>query len=375
MAGKKKVYYLGFYNDSAATKQDRVMWLSAVSKMNYIIDVAVRLGYDVEILSLSPSSTIKGYDAGYFNLAPGVGLRLFKTLSRRTKLTRAYNIFCIQRSVYNYLRQLTSSDVVLCYHNMQMCNLLRRAKQNAGFKLILEVEELYSDVSGDANQRKQELDTFRYADAFVFPTELLNHSVNPDGKPFALCSGVYRANERIAKQRDDGKIHLVYAGTLEPRKGAAAAIAAAALLDDHYVLHVLGGGRSEWVDDIRDAIIDASEMSAGCKIIYEGIKSGKEFDAFIQSCHIGLSPQNVDAEFNATSFPSKVFMYLSNGLSVVSVDLPVFTAEMRSALTLCADNSPKSLSEAVEKTANCKKSNFLNDFDERFGASLQALIN
>jgi len=53
-----------------------------------------------------------------------------------------------------------------------------------------------------------------------------------------------------------------------------------------------------------------------------GFKSGKDFNAYIQACHIGLSTQQADAKFNGTSFPSKVLMYMSNGLRVVSVRIP-----------------------------------------------------
>ena len=50
--------------------------------------------------------------------------------------------------------------------------------------------------------------------------------------------------------------------------------------------------------------------------------SGEDYIRFIQSCDIGLSTQNPDAAFNATSFPSKILSYMANGLRVVSIRIP-----------------------------------------------------
>lgn len=65
------------------------------------------------------------------------------------------------------------------------------------------------------------------------------------------------------------------------------------------------------------------KKKARCDIRYEGLKTGNDFSSFIQKCDIGLSTQNPDGQYNDTSFPSKVLMYLSNGLKVVSIDIPV----------------------------------------------------
>ena len=50
--------------------------------------------------------------------------------------------------------------------------------------------------------------------------------------------------------------------------------------------------------------------------------SGEDYIRFLQSCDIGLSTQNPDAAFNATSFPSKILSYMANSLQVVSIRIP-----------------------------------------------------
>ena len=68
-------------------------------------------------------------------------------------------------------------------------------------------------------------------------------------------------------------------------------------------------------------------------------------------------------------------MYLSNGLRVVSVDLPVFTEEMRRELTLCANNKPETLAKGIEQATNVKyNSNLLKDLNKDFTESIDTLI-
>lgn len=142
-------------------------------------------------------------------------------------------------------------------------------------------------------------------------------------------------------------------------------------------MHILGGGSEADVKHIEKAVGKANAQSNGCQVTYEGAKWGREFEEYIQSCHIGLSSQNVDASFNVSSFPSKVFMYLSNGLDVVSVDLPVFENSLRDALTLCVDNRPESLADAIIDAANRRTRppiHLLDDLDGRLKLDLKHLI-
>lgn len=374
-ATKPKLFYLSHYNNPVVTGEDRVVSLAATTKMDYICDVLVRLGYEVEIVSMAVPAGPMACSGGTFHLRDGVTLTLFPTLPKGSKVNGAINVIRLRRDILRFLSELGPEDTVLCYHSLLFCGLLKKAKARAGFRLVLEVEELYSDVTGRDADRRHEKELFSCCDAFVFPTELLASAVGVGSRPYVVCSGIYRMNEKVAERYLDGKIHVVYAGTLDPRKGGAAAAAAGAFLDDRYAVHILGGGCGEWVTAIEDAVERANAAGRGCKVEYEGLKSGREFDAFVQSCHIGLSPQNPDADFNVTSFPSKVFMYLSNGLSVVSVDLPVFTGEIRDALTLCPDNHPEILAAAIESApVQSNAEGLLHELDQKFYESLGSLL-
>ena len=76
--------------------------------------------------------------------------------------------------------------------------------------------------------------------------------------------------------------------------------------------------------------------------------SGEDYIRFIQSCDIGLSTQNPDAAFNATSFPSKVLSYLANGLRVVSIRIPAIEqSAVGSKLFYYEKQTPEEIAKAI----------------------------
>lgn len=117
-------------------------------------------------------------------------------------------------------------------------------------------------------------------------------------------------------------IHCVYAGTLDSRKGgAAAAVAAAEYLPSNYHVHILGFGSEKEKNGMRDSVAEIA-LKTKARVSYDGLLSGERYIRFIQSCDIGLSTQDPSAAFNTTSFPSKILSYMANGLRVVSIRIP-----------------------------------------------------
>lgn len=346
----KTVYYLAYFNDPAITREERYVSRAATTKVEYIASCLNSIDFKVDIVSPAEASGKSGFPVRFVELSQGVSLQLFGSLGRASVLGKVFNKLYIGKQLKKFLKSIGKNDVLVCYHMVDYIDMLVKQKKEKQFRLILEVEEVYSDVNNSAALREREQQIFDVADAFIFSAELLSHRIDMRGRPYCVCSGIYSANPKLADKRKDGRIHVVYAGTLDSRKGGAmAAIAAGTLLDKNYAMHILGNGNGQQVADIKNAVTEANKISAGCTISYDGFKSGQEFNEFIQSCHIGLSPQDPDAAFNQTSFPSKVFMYLSNGLQVVSVDLPVFTDEMRKQLTLCSSNAESELANAIRQ--------------------------
>lgn len=344
-----KIIYISHYGNKAIQNGARAVSGAAVSKIDYIVDVMQRMGLKVEMLSAAGCMSRFALPEQHLHMGNGYSIKLRKAYPRHSIKGCLFDSYITNRFLNLNMRDLGSRDIVVCYHATDYIEEIIKLKKTTGFKLILEIEEVYSDVVKNDTLRARENAIFEAADGFLLSTKLLaQHNARIRDKPCAVCCGIYRMAPKVAEKRGDNLTHIVYAGTLDPQKGGAAAAAAAgAFLDAGYALHILGGGSDGQIASIKAAVEEANGASGGCKITYEGLKFGREFDEFIQSCHIGLSPQNPDADFNTTSFPSKIFMYLANGLDVVSVDLPVLTSEIRAMLTVVPDNSALSIAEGV----------------------------
>lgn len=342
------IYYIGYYSPQD-NQQTRKIILSAVNKMDYIINTINSLGDSQTIVSCSETKEKRGYMGEEIQLKDNVNLKTFRTFGRKNAFTKLADMVFIKLQMFFYLlKRLKKDDIMLVYHS-PYCNTVKFLRKIKRCRLILEVEELYSDVSGDKNLRRKELSVCRSADAFIFPTELLNTAVNCKGKPFSVIHGTYNVENERERIFNDGRIHVVYAGTFDPRKGGAvAAIAAGEFLPEKYHIHILGFGSDKEKADIKNQISEVSKKTKAT-VTYDGLLSGEEYIRFIQSCDIGLSTQNPDAEFNSTSFPSKILSYMANGLRVVSIKIPAIEkSAVGNYMYYYQKQTPAEIAEAIK---------------------------
>lgn len=315
-----KIYYIGFYDFQDSDIQ-REYWVSAVNKMTYITKVLQDISSDTEIVSLSLPKG-KQFFYPHKNIVKD-GIRVhflpFCGLFSHPRLKDGW------RSVFFFLYGLfhfTSKDVVISYHSpsfaTQALVWLRNIKK---CKAILEVEEIYSDLLTKfaSIQLKRETDAFENSDGYIFSTDLLAKKINKRNLPSVIIYGTYQKDVQPHLKVDD-KIHVIFAGTFDPRKGCAAAAAAAAYLPENYFIHVCGFGSEEETELIKSVIKNLK--AKGHNVSYEGLLKGQNYLDMLHRCQIGLSPQDPDAKFNNTSFPSKILSYMSAGLAVVSIDIP-----------------------------------------------------
>lgn len=343
-----KIYYLCYYDTDNNGCQDRKTIVAAVNKLRYIFKALKASKHDVEILSVASTQKLgivsskriieeNGFTL-HFPAALGgnSAMRLIDLWWRRFWL--AYNLFF----------SIPKKSTVVVYHSTTFMSLLKFFKKIKKLKLVLELEEIYGDVINSEALRKKELNLVANADAFIFPTELLNKKLNPSGKPMVIIYGTYQVEPQVVEKWTDGRVHVVYAGTFDPCKGGAvAAIAAATFLPENYHIHICGFGNEDDTRSIKK-VVDDTAVHSRAKVTFHGLLKGREYIEFIQRCHIGLSTQDPSAAFNATSFPSKILSYMANGLEVVSIDIPAIReASISTNIHFYGKQTPEQIAKAI----------------------------
>lgn len=276
------------------------------------------------------------------------------------------------------LDAVQDGDTLIVYHSLSYIKELKALRKKRKFTLILQVCEIYSDVTEDKKSRKAEIDFIHTADKYIFSSQLLNSELNTENKPYVICMGTYETAEQIVAPKQDGKTHLVYAGTFNPIKGGVfSAIACTEFLDENYHLHILGGGEDMLVKSVIKEIILASTKTA-CEISYEGYLVGEEYKRLLQSCHIGLSTQDGSKAYSNTSFPSKILVYMANGLRVVSGKIPaVTTSDIDGEMFYYEHQAPRMIASAIKAATQAQKTDSrmaLKRLDAEFQKSILSLI-
>jgi len=346
----KKIKYIGFY-DVPNQEYNRASALPATNKMDYICDALNRAGFAVHLVSPSwfdeTAILAKFHKTETVVLHKNKKLTLVSSFGTTNKWTRNFKvIYSLLWLFFWILRNIRRNEKILVYHSPWLALPILLAKKIKGFHLVLEVEEIYSDVSSlhpffDTLEKR----IFENADSFLFSTEFLATKLS-NNKNYAILYGNYNVPEKLAFPPTDGKIHLLYAGIIDSHKaGAFNAIEAALFLNEYYVMHIIGFGETEKLQ-IR---INEINLTSKCKVFFDGVKSGEEYIKFCQSCHIGLSTQKMDGSYLESSFPSKILSYLSMGLNVISCDIKCVTTSKISNLVNYYNGSGEEIGLAIIK--------------------------
>ena len=377
---KKSFKYIYFF-DTQASKVKRNYVTSACNKLEYIAKVIASLGNEVDILSMSQviEDKIKLYPSETVRIADGITLHLPFSWGGNSALSRKIKVLWHLLNMFLYLLwNCGKKDTIIVYHSLGYFNIISWAKKIKGFRLILEVEEIYSDVSQmDSKFRKLEFRMFDIADAFILSNDLLDTKINKHHKPSIVIYGTYHLEPKCVEKFDDGKIHVVYAGTFDPNKGGAQiAIMATEYLPKNYHIHICGFGSSDDIEDVKRRICEAQSKSKA-SITYDGLKKGNEFIEFLQKCHIGLSTQKPEGEYNDTSFPSKVLTYMANGLAVVSIRIPVLEiAQVSKNISFYDIPSGEELAAAIVSCdINKSSQNLVSELNMQFKNNINRLLN
>ena len=343
-----KIKYIGYFDTNENSAENRNFTLSATNKMTYIISVLNKIGYNVEIISASETRNKRGCSGKTVKISEAETLKLFRTFRWGNKINKFISVYSMKIIMFFHLMMnIQRNDTVIVYHSLAYINTFKLLKKIKKFNLILEVEEIYADVVNSDKYRKKEYKYFKYADAYIFPTELLHDKINADNKPYTIIYGTYQVEPDRDCKFNDGKIHCVYAGIFDMKKSGSV-VAVSEFLDENYQIHIIGFGTDKDKNILLKNIKESSRKS-DCVITFDGLKTGEEYIKYIQSCDIGLSTQNSNAMYNNTSFPSKVLSYMANGLRVVSVKIQTLEASaINDYLYYYESDNPQKIAEAVK---------------------------
>lgn len=374
----KKIKYIGFYNSLENSIENRVSVMSAINKMDYIISKFNQLNYDVKIISPAWTNNNRWYSKKTIELNNKTRLFLPPTIPWKKKM-KLISVIYSQLWLFFYLLFSAKKDeTILVYHSLFLMYPLYFAKKIKRFTLLLEVEEVYQHVKKTSLiSSKMEYMLFDLADKFIFPTEILNEKINKKDKPYTIIYGTYQVEEERSKKNLDNQVHVVYAGTFDPRKGGTVAISTAPYLPENYHIHIIGFGNKKQVENLEKMIPEYRKKSK-CNISYDGLLKGEEYIQFLQNCDIGLSTQSSDAEFNNTSFPSKVLSYMANGLNVVSVRIKTIElSKIGTEVHYYEEQTPESIAKAI-KSINLNTPNnnreIIRKLDREFKEKLRELM-
>lgn len=348
---QKEIKYVGFYQNPLGSSK-RTHALPATNKMDYIASAINEAGFNVVIVT--PAWMTEENEQPFYEATKISNLSNWKKVISVNSWKTSNKFFLYTKIMWSWLWltywlicNVKKDEKILVYHSTWLSLPIILAKKINKFHLILEVEEIYSDVFTlnryfDILERK----IIKEADSFLFSTELLIDKI-AEGRSFKVINGNYQIFDILNTPANDGRIHLVYAGIIDSHKaGAFNAVESALFLPENYVMHIIGFGE---VEDLKMRINEINKISK-CKVTYDGLKSGLDFVKFCQSCHIGLSTQKMDGDYLNTSFPSKILTYLGLGLQVVSCEVDcVKHSKIGRYVAFYEIDSPQAIAEAIKK--------------------------
>lgn len=377
----RTIKYIGFY-DLSIMGHERVATLSATNKMDYISSVINKAGFRVDIISPSWAiDTVKNKESLKAKkiIMDNKSITLFPTFKASSFFLKPFKV--LYSLVYLLLwivKNVKRNEKVLVYHAPLLSYPLLIAKYIKKFEIILEVEEIYSEVwKSKKLYSKVESKIIEKSEQYLCVSDLLAKRI--DYAKSIVIYGNYNVPLNKQKHNNDEFINIVYAGSLDAVGGGAInSIKCADLLPPNYIVNILGTGSDKIKIEIRNKIKDINTKHGRIKCIYHGVLNGEEYSDFLHSCQIALNPQK-GGNYMDTAFPSKVLSYLSHNLKVVSTKIEsIVQSKVGEVVFFTENDTPESFVEtitSIDATKNYNSTDLIRKLDRDFTDKIKKILS
>lgn len=349
----REIKYIGFY-DLPELYGQRLCSLAAINKMDYVSGAINDAGYNVHVIS--PSWSLDNVDkkdsfrGRTVQLNPQKKITICKTFTTHNKISKRIKITFSLIWLFVWLLKNTKRDEqIMVYHAPALSFPVIFAKQLVGFKLILEVEEIYGNVwKNNKLINGLERKLIKCADAYIAVSDVLAEILGSKVKAILYGSYSLIQHNSLMPKINDEKINIVYAGSIDHIKGGAfKAVECAALLPENYVVHILGSGTTELNTNLMKHIAFVNSQLNRDACLYHGVIIGNDYNDFLFKCQIALNTQN-EGDYMITAFPSKVISYLSHNLKVVSTRIKsIEKSKLSELIVFSEDDQPMNIVKSI----------------------------
>lgn len=380
---RKRIYYVSFYDGKACSDKRKTRSNIAGSILTEgLIRALKNIGYKVILISpMAPERqgifpeehiVIDEQEEQYF-----LACQQIKIMGKLRGGTHA-----AINSLKNFIRKhVKKDDIVISYHSLGYGRMFDNLRNTIGFKWIAEIAEIYCLSQGDylaPELYEDELGMFANADARIFLGDNLKNKYKKSDMDLAFYGNyeVFCPHKKLP----DKTINLAYTGIINKDRGVITIVDVMKYLDKKYRLYILGHGKNENIDFLKERIAEENKQFTEERIFFCGTRTGKEYDEFLADKHIGISLITQQGTIADNAFPGKMMSYMAHSLFVLSSDNPgIRNSKLGSHIYFC-NNDPDSIAHALKTIPTndgCSNGEFLgsleNDFEEQLKDLLESL--
>jgi len=272
-----------------------------------------------------------------------------------------YTIFPVLASAWLIFNRKTS-DVVLITSPPPQMYLIALISKLMGKKVIIDVRDLFLDVSVNLGFIKQgslvdmifrflESKALQKADVITVVTTRIRrqlieeYRIDPT-KCYVVPNGVDLETFKCDKLKR--KLQMVYAGYFGHAQDFETFLKGYALLKENERVPIILAGSGETLEDV---LKNAEKLGIANWVRYVGMLSRKEVVKLLCSSFIGIAPIKVDESLKY-AVPSKIYEYLACGLPFIGIGIGEIERIAKESKAGCVGKTPEEVAECIKKLLN-----------------------